>query len=378
MAVNSNKNFWLSVFSLVGTTIGAGIFSLPYAFFKSSFTIGFLEFIFLVGIVLLIQLIFGEIVLKVKGKKRFISYVEDYLGRKWKLPITISVIFGGIGVSLIYIILAGYFLSFIISYNTFISSLIFSSIWSLLILSKPKMFGKIEFIFSFSVILIVIIISSFNIGYVNFSNFGGFNVSNILLPYGVILFAVSGYYVIPEMEDILGAEKKKMKKAIIYGTLIPAAVYIFFVLIVLGVSGALTSQDAIAGLSSALNSNFILLIGSILGLLAVTEASLSQGVYIKETFSYDLKVNKWLSWLLTVLAPLALFLLGARNLVAVISMVGALFFAFHAVIILLIHKKLKSQKIESSYEIKLPNFSYYLIGSFVILGALFEVWYTVF
>ena len=228
------------------------------------------------------------------------------------------------------------------------------------------------------VILIVIIISSFNIGYVNFSNFGGFNVSNILLPYGVILFAVSGYYVIPEMEDILGAEKKKMKKAIIYGTLIPAAVYIFFVLIVLGVSGALTSQDAIAGLSSALNSNFILLIGSILGLLAVTEASLSQGVYIKETFSYDLKVNKWLSWLLTVLAPLALFLLGARNLVAVISMVGALFFAFHAVIILLIHKKLKSQKIESGYEIKLPNFSYYLIGSFVILGALFEVWYTVF
>ena len=376
--MNCNKNFLLAVFSLVGTTIGAGIFSLPYVFFKAGFIIGFLEFIFLIGIVLFVQLIYGEIVLKVKGKKRFISYTEEYLGHRWKLPVTISVTFGGIGVLLVYIILAGYFLSFIFNLSAFIGSLIFSIILFLLILSKPKMFGGIELIFGFSVILIVILISSLNVGYINIGNFIGFNVKNILLPYGVILFAISGYYVIPEMEDILGAEKKKMKKAIIYGTLIPAAVYMFFVLIVLGVSGALTSQDAISGLSNVLNSKFIILFGSILGLLAVTEASLSQGIFIKETFLYDLEFNKWLSWIMTGLAPLVLFLLGARNLIAVIGIVGALFFAFHAVIILLIHKKLKSQKIESGYEIKLPNFLYYLIGSFVILGAIVEAWYIIF
>lgn len=372
-ASKSKKNFWFAVFSLVGTTIGAGIFSLPYVFFKAGFVVGFLEFVFLLGIVLLIQLIFGEIALHAKGKKRFIGYVEEYLGRRWKLHAMISVIFGGIGVLLVYIILAGYFLSFIINQSVFTSSLIFFAIWFLLILAKPKMFGGIEFIFGFSIILITVLISSFNIGYINFNNFSGFSVSNIFLPYGVILFAISGYYVIPEMEDILGTEKKKMKKAIIYGTLIPAVIYIFFILIVLGISGDLTSEDAISGLSTALNSRIILLVGSILGLLAVTEASLSQGIYIKETFLYDLKIGKWLSWLITGAAPVILFLLGARNLVTIIGIVGALFFAFHAVIILLIHKKLKSSEIKPAYEVKLPDFVYYLIGLFVFLGAILEV-----
>lgn len=375
MAVSSNKNFWLAVFSLVGTTVGAGIFSLPYVFFKAGFTIVFLEFIFLLGVVLLIQLIFGEIVLKIRGKKRFISYAEEYLGKKWKLPVTASVIFGGIGVLLVYIILAGYFLSFIINQSVFLSSLIFFAVWFLLILAKPKMFSGIEFIFGFFVILITVLIFSFNIGYINIINFGGFSIKDAFLPYGVILFALSGYYVIPEMEDILDREKKKMKKAIIYGTLIPAIIYVLFVLIVLGVSGGLTSQDAISGFSTAINSRAILLVGSILGLLAVTEASLSQGVYIKETFLYDLRINKWLSWLITGATSLTLFLLGARNLVAAIGIVGALFFAFHAVIILLIHKKLKSSEIQPIYEINLPNFMYYSIGLFVILGAIVEAWY---
>ncbi|MFH1392825.1 MAG: aromatic amino acid transport family protein [Patescibacteria group bacterium] len=44
-----DKNFWLAVFSLVGTTIGAGIFSLPYVFAKAGFLIGFIEFVVLIG-----------------------------------------------------------------------------------------------------------------------------------------------------------------------------------------------------------------------------------------------------------------------------------------------------------------------------------------
>lgn len=374
MAANkNNKNFWLAVFALVGTTIGAGIFSLPYAFFKAGFIISAIEFIVLVAAVLLIQLIIGEIALRTKGKKRFISYAEEYLSYKWKLFVTISTLLGGMGVLLVYIILAGRFLSFITSQSVFISSLIFFTVWFLLILIKPKMFGKVELIFSFLVISIIILISSLYFGYIRIDNFSDINFSNVLLPYGVILFAISGFYVIPEMEDIISTNKGKLKKAIIYGTLIPAVIYLFFVFIVLGVSGNLTSEDAISGLASALNSKIILLLGSILGLLAVSGASLSYGVYIKETLWYDFKVNKWLSWLLTGVAPLTLFLLGADNLIIVISIAGALFFAFHAVVVLLIHKKSKLSEIKPDYEINLPSFVYYAIGVLAVFGALLEV-----
>ena len=377
MAENKpNGNFWLAVFSLVGTTIGAGIFSLPYAFFKSGFIIGFLEFIAIVAAVLLIQLIIGEIALRTKGKKRLIGYTKEYLGYKWKLFVTISTLLGGIGVLLVYIILAGHFLSFLISQSAVSSSLIFFAVWFLFILVKPRIFGKTELIFSFSVISIIILISSFNVGYIDFNNFKGLNIDNILLPYGVILFAISGYYVIPEMEDIIGTSKRKLKKAIICGTLISAIVYLFFIFIVLGVSGNLTSPDAISGLAGVLNSRAILLLGSFLGLLAVSGASLSYGIYIKETLWYDFKINKWLAWLITGAAPLTLFLLGARNFVTVIGIIGALFFAFQAVVVLLIHKKSKSSEIKPDYEIKLPNFVYYLIGLMAIFGALLEVWYS--
>ena len=370
------SNFWLAVFALVGTTIGAGIFSLPYVFFKAGFIIAMLEFIVLVSAVLLIQLIVGEIALRTRGKKRLIGYSEEYLGYKWKLFTTISTMLGGMGVILVYIILAGRFLSFILGQNAISSSLIFFAVWFLFILAKPIMFGKTELIFSFSVILTIIMISMFNIGYVDFGNFKSFDINNFFLPYGVILFAISGFYVIPEMEDILGAQKQKLKKAIIWGTILPAAVYLFFIFIVLGVSGALTSPDAVSGLASALNSKVILLFGSALGLLAVSGASLSYGIYIKETLWYDFKINKWLAWFLTGAAPLTLFILGARNLIAVIGVVGALFFAFQAIVVLLIHKKSKSSETKPDYEIRLPNFVYYLIGLMAIFGAILEIWYN--
>ena len=371
------SNFWLAVFALVGTTIGAGIFSLPYVFFKAGFIIAMLEFIVLVSAVLLIQLIVGEIALRTRGKKRLIGYSEEYLGYKWKLFTTISTMLGGMGVILVYIILAGRFLSFILGQNAISSSLIFFAVWFLFILAKPIMFGKTELIFSFSVILTIIMISMFNIGYVDFGNFKSFDINNFFLPYGVILFAISGFYVIPEMEDILGAQKQKLKKAIIWGTILPAAVYLFFIFIVLGVSGALTSPDAVSGLASALNSKVILLFGSALGLLAVSGASLSYGIYIKETLWYDFKINKWLAWFLTGAAPLTLFILGARNLIAVIGVVGALFFAFQAIVVLLIHKKSKSSETKPDYEIRLPNFVYYLIGLMAIFGAILEIWYNI-
>jgi len=198
----------------------------------------------------------------------------------------------------------------------------------------------------------------------------------MLLPYGVILFAMTGYTVIPKMEDLLGAEKYKLKKAIKYGTLIPAIVYLMFVFIILGVSGQLTSSDAIFGFSRALNSGFIMFLGAILGLLAVAGAALSYGIYFKETLWYDLKLNKKLAWALTGLIPLSLFFLGARDLIPIISIVGALFFGFQAVIILMIHKKAKNSEIKPAYKIYLPSALYYIIGVVVSLGAILEIWFS--
>lgn len=372
---NKDKSFWLAVFSLVGTTIGAGIFSLPYVFAKAGFFAGLAEFIILVFIVLLVQQLLGEITLRTKDHKRLIGLASNYLGRPWRALVTASVLFGSIGVLLIYIIFGGKFLSLITGQDILWSSMAFFIFWFLAVLTRPKTFGKTEFYISSLVIFIIILISFFNFRYINFNNFRGFDIKNTLLPYGAILFAITGYTVIPKMEDLLGSKKHQLKKAIKYGTLIPAIVYLMFVFIVLGVSGQLTSSDAIFGFSRALNSGFIMFLGAILGLLAITEAALSYGVYFKETLWYDLKLNEKLAWILTGFIPLSLFFLGIRDVIPVISIVGALFFGFQAIIILMIHKKAKNSEIEPAYKINLPNAFYYVIGVAVFLGAILEIWF---
>ncbi len=359
-----DKNFWLVVFSLVGTTIGAGIFSLPYVFAKAGFLVGFIEFVVLVGVVLLIQEMLGEITLQAKDRKRLAGLTANYLGNFWSNLVMASVLLGGAGTLLIYIILGGNFLSLLTELNIFWSSMIFFIFWFMAILIRPKNFGRTEFYVSFLVIFIIVLIAAFNFGSINFNNFLEVNTKNFLIPYGVILFAMTGYTVIPKMEDLLGADKHKLKKAIKYGTLIPAAVYLLFVFIILGVSGKLTSPDAIFGFSQALNSSFIMYAGALLGLLAVAGAALSYGVYFRETLWYDLKLNKNLAWLITGLIPFFLFIFGVRDIIPVVSIVGALFFGFQAFVILLIYKKIK----------KSENILYYAAGAALLFGAALEIW----
>ena len=373
-----NKNFWQAVFALVGTTVGAGIFGLPYVFFKSGFLIGFIELILLVSMILLIQEILGEITLRTRGRKRLVGFAREYLGLKWERLVKISILLGSAGVLLVYVILGGKFLALLFGKSALWGSLIFFVFWFFAVLVRPKTFGRAEFFVSSFVIFIIVVISLIGAGHINTENFKGMDIKNLFLPYGVILFAVSGYTVIPEMEDILGIEKRKLKHAIFYGTLIPPIIYSVFIFIVAGVSGPLTSPDAVSGLARALNSENILFLGSLLGLFAIAGASLSHGVYFRETLWYDFKLSKWLAWALSGLIPLFLFLLGARNFIIIIGLIGAVFFAFQAIVVLLIHKRAKLSAVIPSYEINLPQAVYYIVGSLATLGAVFEIWYSVF
>lgn len=370
------KNFWLAVFSLVGTTIGAGVFALPYVFSRAGFILGFVELLLITALMLLVQLMVGEIALRTRGKKRMLGYSALYLNKIWHRMLIISTIFSGIGSLLAYLILAGNFISVLFGWGVLSSTLLFFVIWFFSILIKSKTFGKTEFYLGRLSIAFIIFIALFNLRYINFENFLAIDISNIFLPYGVILFAVSGAYVIPEMEEIISANKRQLKKAIIFGTLIPTVAYLLFVIAVVGVSGSFTTPDAISGLAHILNSKFILIIGALVGLVAVFQASLSYGIYFKETLWYDLKINKWLAWILSGSLPLLLFLLGARSFVQVIGVIGSVFIGFQFIMILWMHKRSKSSETKPDYEIKFPKNIYWILAALLSLGAILEVCYN--
>src|SRR3989338_6323757 len=90
----NNRQFFLSVSTLIGTVIGIGIFGVPFVFAKSGFLTGVLFLIILTAITLIIHLAFGEIILRTNGNHQITGYAEAYLGSKWKNIVLFSFVMG--------------------------------------------------------------------------------------------------------------------------------------------------------------------------------------------------------------------------------------------------------------------------------------------
>ncbi|HLF67181.1 MAG TPA: aromatic amino acid transport family protein, partial [Gammaproteobacteria bacterium] len=75
-----DKTFWLGVATLVGGTIGVGVYGLPFTFQKSGFLVGLLFLVGIGGLMLLTSLLYGEVVLRTHERHQLIGYTRKYLG----------------------------------------------------------------------------------------------------------------------------------------------------------------------------------------------------------------------------------------------------------------------------------------------------------
>jgi tyrosine-specific transport protein len=377
MAIKS-KNFLLALSVLIGTTIGAGIFGIPYVIFKSGLIPGLFYFIVLGGAVLLIHLFFGEIVLRTKEKYRLPGFALKYLGRPAEVLITISVIVGVAGSLLAYLILAGDFLKILfpslLNLSSFHFVLISWLILSYLVFQGIKIIAPAEIFTNSLFFFIAFIIFFFSLPKFNFSNLPVLNFPDIFLPFGIILFSLVGWSAIPEIGEILknSDEKKFFKKVIILSTAISAVFYILFGILVAGVSGRNTSADALSGLIPFLGSK-IVFFGVLAGLITIADSFLILALYLRNTLVRDLKFPKIPAFLIACGSPLILFLLGFRNFINTIGFVGTIIGAVEGIIIILIFKNAKKLgDREPEYSLKIPSMLLYFLMAIFILGAVFQ------
>jgi tyrosine-specific transport protein len=256
---------------LVGTIIGAGVFTLPYVAVHSGLATTLIWLIIVSFVITYLHLAFGEIVLRTKQDFRLPGYVGHYLNSSAKKLILLITFFTFSFSLLIYLLLGSQFLRVILNSIwanfSFPQGLLVIFLWLLLssaILSKSKKLSRINFYLSFALLFLffIIIISALphfktgNINLFNFTNHWGW-----LIPYGVLFFALNGMVAVPEAARVLkikGEKKEKLKKVIIIGTLIPAFCYLIFILAVAGASGSFTTLEAIEGLKGILGNSIIL------------------------------------------------------------------------------------------------------------------------
>ncbi len=359
---------------LSGTIIGVGLFALPYVTLKVGFWVILGYFLILGTMTILIHLFFGELALKTPDFKRLPGFAKFHLGNFGEKIAFISTILGTFGAILAYLIVGGEFLTELLSPilggGNLIWTLIYFFAGAILIFFGIKAIAKIEFwgLISFFVILIAIFFRG--VSFINIENLfiGNWSItkgqwSDLFLPYGVILFSLWGAALIPEAEEMLEKEKKKLLKIIPIAILIPALVYLFFIYLVLGISGSQTSETALPGLRQVLGDGIVSL-ALLFGLLTTFTSFLTLGLTLKKVFWYDLKIEKNLAWAITCFIPLILFLIGINQLIPVISFVGAVMLGIDGILILLMYRKINPKR-----------FLIYPLFLILFLGIVYEIIY---
>lgn len=375
-----NNDFVKASSTLIGTMIGAGIFGIPFVFAQAGFLIGTIFFVILASVMFLLNLMYAETIERTHGKHRLIGYVNIYFGEKFKKLISFSVIIGVYGTLLAYILLANIFSNALfgnIASHNFLWGFLFWIFLSLGVVKGIKTIARAEVIMLVLLIITLLVIILRGFPMIDFSNFTTINLSNLFLPYGVILFALGGLSAVPEMRALIRKNDKTFRNSVIAGFSVSVFIMYIFTVVILGVSGGGTSQDAISGLLPYLGS-FMVYVGAIFGLLAISTSYLVIGTNLKESYMYDWKMKKTWSNLLIVAVPISLALFGLRNFITVIGATGAMLGALNGSIIVWMFVRAKKQgQRKPSFELKIPMFiSIFVVialiagGAYVILNLL--------
>ncbi len=330
---------------LAALIIGAGMFALPYVFSKAGFVTGFFYLTLFAAVFGTVHLMYAEIILGTKGNHRFVGYAEIYLGTEAKLISVVTTLMGILFTLAIYIILSVSFVKLVFpTVPATTAALVFWSLGSAVIFFSVKRLAVLESVVTPALIGIVLLLFVFGLGAAGAVNLPSVSSEplKLLLPYGVVLFSLSGRAAISSVRDYYRKNKLdegKIGKAITLGTVVPAVIYFIFAISVFWLSPNGVSPESISGL--ALIPPALLGLIGILGFVAIWDSYFFLCLEAKDIFVYDFHFPGTAAVGLALTLPLGLYFYGSDNLLGFMSLAGGIFLAIESVLVVLMRRKLR-------------------------------------
>lgn len=335
-------SYFEAIAVLLCGTIGAGILGIPYAIAKVGWFLG-VVYIILLGLIMLgLNLMLGEVTLRTGEPLQLAGLAGRYLGRTGKKIMAITSLFASFGALLAYIIGEGKILEGFFGLSSFFWSILFWVVGSVLVYFGLALVKKIDLFLTLIILGIIILISFLSIQKIELPYLQTVSFNNLLFPIGVILFAFQSFSSIPQAKDVLPANQKKLKEAIILSSLIIIIAYLLFATAILGVTGNETTEVATIGLGKKLGTS-IFVLANIFGFFAMGSGFLNLAAAVKNIFIWDYKMSHLASWVITVGVPLGLFLIGFRSFINTLDLIGALFGCIVAILIIIIYWQAKQK-----------------------------------
>ena len=224
---------------------------------------------------------------------------------------------------------------------------VFLAILTPFVYCGTKSVDRLNRILLSSKLLFLIIVVSFILGSGNVSYNKIFDSKGLAIALPVLATSYTFHYIIPTIKSYLDIPKKQLYKVVIIASLIPLTIYILWEIAIMGGfpgNGTNSFADVAAHgnnvgvflveLSHYVHNNFFSIILSIFYNIAITTSFLGTAIsllHFNEN-TYNLKDNKFISYLLTFMAPFLVVALFPNIFLQLLSYAGV----FVAVLFLII------------------------------------------
>ncbi len=367
-------NFLESSSTLIGTVIGAGILGLPFASSKVGFLPAVL-ILFVAGVVVvIINLMFVEVVLRTPHIHQLPGYAGIYLGHFAKKITLYSLLLASYGSLLAYTIGISQVLVDLFGGSDFLWALLFYIIGSFFVYKGLNIIKKAEFLMMVVIFSLIVLIAMFSFDKIDIKILVYIRWGEWIVPYGVMLFAYAGLVAIPQMrQQMTKGEERYISSSVIFSFIFIFVVYALFIFLVMGVTGQQTTAIATIGLGHKIGT-LMLIIGNLLAFFTMSTSFLTIGLGIKEIFDFDYAWGKTKSWIMAVLFPALFYLIGARDFIKILSVAGGLLIGIQMIIIVLSFLKAREKGVRiPEFELRHVKVLSYILIIVLIIGIISTV-----
>ena len=342
------KHYIYPVVTISGSIIGVGFLALPYIAVQVGLLPMLLYMALITAFVAMVHHMLAVISLNTPDFKRWPGFIKHYFGGLAGRLIMIPMTVGLFGTMLIYLIVGSQFLTALLSSvfggNQMAYALLYAVLASMLIFLDIRAISRFAFWSLAALLFSFFLIFTRGFAHMDVGNLiinampKGSGFKNLLLPYTAIAFSLWGTMLIPEVEEMLRPRKATFKRVVLAATLLPALIYTVFIVMVVAITGGQTTESALIGLARFLGpaAAFIVLF---IGALTTFTAFLSEGLLLKKIFMYDLKMGTRVSWAITCMVPVLLFLAGFRGFIPLVGFIGGILLSIDGLLITVIYQK---------------------------------------
>ena len=323
-----NLRYLAALSTTVGTIVGGGILALPYAIEQSGFFEGTALMVILGVASALLTMYTGELSSHFKKLHQLPIIISKYTSKRLRLVILLFQILTIYGAQIAYLTGIAAVLVFLLKLPYSAAVLLVFLLTLPLIYRGYKLVEDAETPMLFIKIALIIAASIAVFSLVKTVNLYSLNPSNLFNPFGIILFSLTGYTVIPEVKEELGGTKK-LTSVIVTSYLISIAVYLLFTASFIGAFGPAVSSVA----TNSIHSVYYTILFAVTTLFLLLTPYIALSLVLTDAFTYDFTISRTPSIFLSLAIPFVVALFDF-NFEKILDITGGVFISLLAMLLL--------------------------------------------